>query len=166
MATTEGSIVSAYTDSVERSLKGLKAVSTGPCPGCAECASAYGFRDYEDDDGNVILTAQQRFDEAYESGSICTEGSFSWGSCDICGSTFGGDREEWHALMDGKLQHFDNACTDCVVYLANGDEPEDWYRSPQARRDAEREAREAEYERDHPRGSACSPSCGYCGACN
>ena len=25
---------------------------------------------------------------------------------------------------------------------------------------------EAEYEAMHPRGSACGPSCGYCGACN
>jgi hypothetical protein len=36
----------------------------------------------------------------------------------------GGDREVWHFIMDGKIQHGDGACVDCIMYLANGDEPE------------------------------------------
>jgi hypothetical protein len=88
--------MSAYTEAVERNLKGLEAVSTGNCPGCNECSDANG--------------------DPY----------FSWSPCEICGSRLGGDRESWHALMDNKLIHCENACVDCVVYLANGDEPENW----------------------------------------
>ena len=56
----------------------------------------------------------------------------------MCGTTLGGDREVWHALdtnyqdtpiADRVLHHFHDVCTDCVLYLANGDEPEQWRRS-------------------------------------
>src|SRR5215475_6853029 len=108
--------MSAYTEAVARGLRGLDAVSTGLCPGCDECADAYGYE------------SQTDFDADYEAGKVYDEGHFSWSACGICGSGLGGTREHWHALDEetDRLYHFDDACVDCVVYLANGDEPEDW----------------------------------------
>lgn len=45
--------------------------------------------------------------------------------------TLGGDFEPWHAVAKGKsvaegLFHGSHACVDCIAYLANGDEPENW----------------------------------------
>jgi hypothetical protein len=91
--------MSKYTRAVERNLSGLHAVSTGACPGCAECA------DVDPDVGD--------------------EGGFSWSGCGICGSSLGGTLYRWHALTpDNELLHFDDCCQDCVFFLANGDEPE------------------------------------------
>lgn len=92
--------MSIYTEAVERNLEGLEAVSTGGYSACPDC-------DIEewDDDG--------------------PEPFFSWSACETCGSTLGGDRHPAHALIDGELIHL-NTCVDCVTYLANGDEPENW----------------------------------------
>ena len=107
--------MSKYTDSVERNLKGMDAVSTGVCPGCAECQDDFGFESQED------------FEAAWSSGEVFSEPGFSWASCGICGSRLGGDREVWHwADGNGEIIHETDACVDCVVYLANGDEPESW----------------------------------------
>jgi hypothetical protein len=57
------------------------------------------------------------------------ESSFSWRECDSCGSHLGGDR--------GKAQAFEPAqdkpditeidiCTDCRMWHANGELPENW----------------------------------------
>lgn len=105
--------MSTYTEAVESNLDGLDAVSTGPCPGCEACADLFGFDDVE------------AYDDALECGDVHGEGSFSWDGCGVCGSTLGGDLEVWHARdSDGELVHFGDACVDCVVFLANGDEPE------------------------------------------
>jgi hypothetical protein len=104
--------MSAYTDAVEAGLKGLSGVSTGLCPHCEDCADAHGY------------ASVAEYDAAYEAGTACDEGSFSWCDCGICGSHLGGDRYHWHAILDGRIVHFDDACSDCVVYLANGDESE------------------------------------------
>jgi len=115
--------MSAYTDAVERGLKGMEAVSTGTCPGCKECMDRDGVAD----------AAEHR--ASWSSGDL-NDGyrAFSWRPCGICGSTLGGDRERWHWVSfrpDGRdgfpairsIEHEDDACTDCVMYLANGDEP-------------------------------------------
>lgn len=109
-----------YEQRVARGLEGLEAVSTGPCPGCKTCADARGM-------------TLRKFNAAYEAGDIPAEAHFSWHACGICGSTLGGDREEWHAISAedmrkpaGKARrilHFDDACVDCIMYLANGDLP-------------------------------------------
>lgn len=114
--------MSAYTKAFDHYTEGLEAISAGPSPGCEDCASNWGFR------------CVRSFSAAYEAGEIEPEPSFSWRPCDLCGTTLGGDREEWHALIpneDGTLKgaemiHGNNACMDCVVSLANGDEPEEW----------------------------------------
>jgi len=105
--------MSKYTDSVEQNLEGLTAVSTGLCPGCGECADQCGLEPEE-------------YEQAYEEGSVCDEGGFSWSGCGICGSTLGGTLYTWHGInSEGEILHFDDACTDCVMYLANGVEPEE-----------------------------------------
>ena len=104
--------MSEYTDAVEANLRGLRAVSPGVCPGCDECRMLHGF------------DTQEEFEAAYEAGEIVEEGGFSWHDCECCGSPLKGNREPAHALdPDGEIVHF-AVCVDCVLYLANGDEPE------------------------------------------
>lgn len=148
--------MSKYTDAVEHNLKGLHAVSIGVCPGCEECREKW--QDYsiehEWDGLNWVFRvpafdadhrepfffktieaaewyARRLFEDAWSSGEIYDEPSFSSMGCDICGSTLGGDFESWHAIEGtgayaGELYHGERACWDCIMYLANGDEPEDW----------------------------------------
>lgn len=135
-----------YVERVEANLAGLDAVSVGTCPGCDECRGNYGdeYRVEFDDDADRFTfpaadgaewpteaeaeaAAREAFADAWRSGKAECEdpGGFSSGGCGVCGSPLGGDRFTWHALGDGgRLLHFDDACTDCVLYLANGDVPE------------------------------------------
>ncbi len=60
-------------------------------------------------------------------------------TCDACGSPLGGNRYPAHGIVqirdpadeggpqtiEGTLLHLD-VCEDCLVYLANGDEPANW----------------------------------------
>ena len=59
---------------------------------------------------------------------VSEESHFSWAPCDVCGSMLGGDREIAQAVVEGTANHIIelSICTDCTMYLANGDEPEDW----------------------------------------
>ena len=87
-----------YEESVEHYTKGLEAISSGHCPGCEECGC-----------------------ENAETADDCpeTEAHFSWSSCDICGSTLGGDRLPFHAILNGKIIHLEG-CVDCQYYVAYG----------------------------------------------
>lgn len=118
-----------YTAAVERNLAGLEFVSTGPCPGCSECAEAFGYED-DDDEKPGARTAVEKYDADYEAGKVEAQATFSRQDCGICGSSLGGDREVWHgrSIMHPQwgILHYDDACTDCVMYLANGDTPERW----------------------------------------
>lgn len=146
--------MSKYTDAVEHNLKGLSFVSTGICPGCDECRSNYDdytVQDNVDEYGNkdnldyppymvpaidsnsfnsyeeAEKAAREAFKEAVSCEEIYDEGSFSWSGCGICGSHLGGTLYSWHGVdSNGDIMHFDDACTDCVMYLANGDEPDEW----------------------------------------
>lgn len=93
--------MSEYTERVNRYLEGCEYVSVGGCPGCKDCGIP------EDSDNYV--------DEAY----------FSWSPCEICGSHLGGHRHAWHCVIDGKIVH-GSCCTDCMFYIANGDEPKEY----------------------------------------
>lgn len=54
------------------------------------------------------------------------ESHFSWSPCDCCGSSLGGDRHAAHGRdKNGELVHLD-ICVDCLMFIANGDEPEQW----------------------------------------
>lgn len=103
--------MSTFLESVEQNLKGVEHFSVGLCPGCATCRDDYGF------------DTQEAFDHAI--GAICNEGSFSWSSCDSCGSSLGGDRYDAHGFVDNQLNHF-SVCSDCLFYYANGDVPDQW----------------------------------------
>ncbi len=104
----------AYCDAVERWTEGMEAVSSGDCPGCEECAEAHD------------MTPEEHA-EAW--GSMDgVEASFSHSSCGVCGCHLGGDRHVWHWLdKNNEIRHEDDMCTDCVMYFANGDVPEDEY---------------------------------------
>jgi len=128
--------MSKYTDAVERGLQGLTAVSTGLCGECRQCAEHCGFdidQDVEETEGEAEAEEQRmaKFDEAVSFGKCHDEGGFSWAECGICGSHLGGNRYVWHGIFTSDLEkklrtvrHFDDACTDCVMFLANGDEPD------------------------------------------
>jgi len=113
--------VSAFTDAVDARLNGMRGVSTGECPGCERCAELHRM-------------SPEQHRAAWHDGKLDdAEGSFSWATCGICGTTLGGDRHVWHWIhggdahgAGGSIEHENNACTDCVYYLANGDEPESW----------------------------------------
>lgn len=128
---------------IDRNMDGLEAVSTGICPGCEQCRDEYGIKVpcacggeenwpengefYCDDcDGRgERAPTMEEFEEQVSSGDVCDEGHFTWAGCDICGSSLGGDHYEWHAVdKDGAIIHGDDACVDCMMYLANGDLPE------------------------------------------
>lgn len=107
--------MSAFTDRINRNLRGLGPVSPGVTHNCPECP------DVEDYGGDL----ERYHDEAGEA-------SFSWSSCDSCGSHLGGDRHPAHAwdadadpAREGVagLYHLE-VCTDCVFFHAYGDEPE------------------------------------------
>lgn len=151
--------MSEYTDSVENGLKGLHAVSFGTCGGCEECRAQHpDFVPF--DDWSVESSVEERewwmftaqgtdpavyyrteeeaegaaralFAAEVSRGEISEEGGFSSSSCGICGTNLAGDRFIGHALDEnGELMHFDDGCVDCVLYISNGDEPEEWRRFP------------------------------------
>jgi hypothetical protein len=70
------------------------------------------------------------------------EPSFSWCQCDSCRSTLGGDRHPAFFIPDAwpkdrSLEPFEiDICTDCVMYWANGDEPDEWYANARQQREA------------------------------
>jgi len=58
--------------------------------------------------------------------SVGDEGHFSWHPCECCGSPLGGLRYAAHGFIaGGAICHLD-VCADCLVFIANGDEPETW----------------------------------------
>jgi len=99
----------SFVDKVTNNLEGVKFFSVGPCPGCETC----GLSD-------------NPTEEEYD---LASESHFSWSPCDSCNSHLGGDRHAAHGYItfdDGseELVHFD-VCTDCLLYHANGDVPEE-----------------------------------------
>lgn len=101
--------MSEFADAVDSNLNGITCISTGAMRGCSEC-----FLDDSPDE------------EDYEAIGIASEGVFSWGSCDSCGSSLAGNRYPAHGILPNEeIIHLD-ICQDCVMYLANGEEPEEW----------------------------------------
>ena len=104
----------AFLEAIGHYLDGLWA-SVGACPGCDEC--------------------HLEADASDEDIQMAEEPNFSWGCCDSCGSSFGGDRHPAHAILDdGGILHLD-ICTDCLFFHAYGDIPETWDCSPAAYRE-------------------------------
>lgn len=111
--------MSDFTDAVHEGLQGMDAVSTGSCPGCGECMDIDGYDD----------AAKHR--EAWQTSDLPSGGEyFSWRPCGICGTRLGGNRHNWHWIDPNDpthtINHESDACDDCAIYLANGDEPDSW----------------------------------------
>jgi len=90
-----------FERSVETYCKGLDTVSIG-CRG-SECEYAEEEEEHQ------------------------CESSFSWGQCDSCGSTLGGDREPAIGLWEdaGTIHTIEmSVCVDCAMFHANGELPE------------------------------------------
>lgn len=93
-----------YQGRVERGLKGLEHVSTGPCPGCNDC-------------GLSESPTEAEYDAAQD-------GGFSWSGCDVCGSGLGGTRHPAHGfrkMPEGpdRMIHL-NVCSDCLHFIEYG----------------------------------------------
>lgn len=87
--------------------KNLKAVSTGLCPNCSECANAFG---YTEDQLN-------EFNHDVESCKIYDESSFSWNPCDDCNTSLGGDSFFAHGLdSNNEIMHF-KVCYQCMMEI-------------------------------------------------
>jgi hypothetical protein len=118
--------MSNFTDSIAHYCEGLH-ISPGPAACCDDCRQAYDIPD------------GMPTDEAQE--LMLDEGGFSRAQCDSCGSTYAGDRHDAHGIPhdfkpgDGSIVHL-TICTDCLLFHANGDEPEEWYRTPADYREA------------------------------
>ena len=103
-----------FEKAFQRGLEGLRAESSGFLAECDECRDNHDFC--------CVHSAKA----AVEAGDSLSEGSFSWEPCDICGSHLGGDRFSAHALDDdGQIIHLE-VCTDCVMFMANGELPDNW----------------------------------------
>ena len=127
-----------YIERIERNTKGLTYISTGICPGCEKCLDDFGIRiECEcggDDDCELCngfgkrKPTEEEFEDQWSNEDAYDEGGFSWSSCDLCGCPLGGNREVWHGVdKDGNIFHGDYACTNCIMYLANGEVPDDEY---------------------------------------
>lgn len=155
--------MSAFTEAVERNLKGVHFISVGACPGCAECGLADRVCSECSGTSTVFVPSSNLLqgDEIEVACHACAgagkfkatelecetagEGHFSWLPCDGCGSGLGGQRFPLHGVVadtmdeareaDKEITHFD-VCVDCLMYHANGEEPETWQQSS---RETERE---------------------------
>lgn len=54
---------------------------------------------------------------------------FSWQECECCGSVLGGNRFKACKIDSSKELEEYSVCTDCINYIANGEEPETWERN-------------------------------------
>lgn len=108
--------MSTFTTSVAHYTEGLT-VAPGPAACCSTCLDAYGV----EDTGDIDAMQEQMLDE----------GNFASAQCDSCGSTLAGDRFDAHGIAhefkagERTIIHMD-ICTDCLLFHANGDEPESW----------------------------------------
>jgi len=131
-----------FVDAIERNTQGLTAVSTGICPGCAQCRDEYGVKvrcecqdrpsnhfepdpDCEDCEGKGKREpTMEEFEEQCSTQESLCEAEFSWQGCDLCDSGLGGTFEPWHAVdANNEIIHGERACVDCMLWLANGDLP-------------------------------------------
>lgn len=88
---------------------GIEHISTGIYSKCSDCQSAW-------DMDEAALEAACANDE------VIDEGGFSWSQCDTCGSHLGGNRYAAHGFIGERVIHLD-VCEDCLIYIANGDQP-------------------------------------------
>ena len=107
--------MSKFTEAFESGSDWAEFLSPGTCSNCMECFDGY-------------VGGPADFVQDVEMNDYSADNEFSWSQCDICGSTLGGSRHAAHAFDNGELVHL-MVCVDCVMYMANGDKPEEWRRS-------------------------------------
>lgn len=62
-----------------------------------------------------------------ENGEPVDEGHFTWNGCECCGTHLGTTVYPAHWVNDdGEIEH-DEVCADCMLYVANGEPPDDEY---------------------------------------
>ena len=91
--------MSKFEKAFDKNTYGMMYLSVGTCDKCEEC------KDSTD------------------------EGHFSWQPCDTCGSSLGGDRFAAHYVDPTDVERYPchiEVCVDCLQYIANGEEPENW----------------------------------------
>ena len=99
-----------FQDDFAQGAEGMDALSSGPCPGCADC----GLEDCHDMDC-----------PEYE---LAGESWFSSSPCDICNRHLGGDRHPAHYIAPKNELHPNNGttiehlsiCVDCVYFMEYG----------------------------------------------
>ena len=114
--------MSKFTDAVEASarregLPGSGYISPGFTSICQECLDQHD------------ICCKHKYDAMVENGEWIDDSlGFSNERYDLCDS-LPGDRYPAHFFVDGnpdnEIIHLE-VCQDCLCYLANGDEPEDW----------------------------------------
>ena len=98
-----------FTTRVDAHFANLR-VAPGPSFGCREC----GLEDVLSHDAD----AQARYDAACDS-------FFTWSRCPACGG-LAGDRHAVHFWSDdGTIDGHEDVCSDCLLYIANGDVPDE-----------------------------------------
>lgn len=92
----------AYQKTVEKEISNYNHFCTGAASSCKICNP-------EGLDGDTFNAHNE------------DEGSFSWQSCELCGSFLGGDRFAAHGIEgpNHEITHY-NICTDCVYYVNYG----------------------------------------------
>lgn len=116
-----------FTEDFERNTRGLESVNVGASAICQSCLDAYGI-DPDDYGAEHAVTniAKRDVIDRIQSDLVEMSGdsNFSWHACDGCGSTLGDNRHDAHAFdANGEVVHLD-VCTDCAMYIANGELPE------------------------------------------
>jgi hypothetical protein len=94
----------------------MEALSSGLCSACSDCQDNYGVDELE---------LKDMMDQG-----LSDEGGISRQGCDCCGNGLQQNLYAghcWITLDDGKevLTHLE-LCSDCMMFIANGDLPENW----------------------------------------
>jgi hypothetical protein len=79
-------------------------------------------------EGPNLVAASCKEDMPCGECEICEQtAEFSWSSCDLCGSSLGGQRECVAKIYPGtdKEPILYSVCIDCYFFAANGDLPEE-----------------------------------------
>lgn len=103
-----------FKERFKRRTEGLEAISCGLCSKCSDCQSTFDASELE---------LERLIDRG-----LCDEGGISRSGCNTCGDCQQQLLYAGHAWMqlDGKevLTHLE-ICQDCMLYIANGQLPED-----------------------------------------
>lgn len=110
-----------FMEAFEKGTEGIYYVSPGFSYTCQECLDAHD------------ICCEHKGKYLWEAGEVYEEGHFSCSACELCGSKLGGNRYCAHGIIedghsdpqDMQIIHL-SVCFDCVMYMANGDLPENW----------------------------------------